>query len=115
TAYIDECDVCVGGNTGKTACVKDCNGDENGTAVIDGCKICVGGNTGKTACDADCTWTEYQAELGTMISGGTIDSDNTGFTGTGFVNTPNAIGAWYEIVINVPTEGVHNLKFRYGN
>lgn len=114
TAYLDLCGICVGGNTGKTACVLDCNGVQNGTAFLDGCKICVGGNTGKTACDADCTWTEYQAETGTMSSG-TVDSNNAGFTGTGFINTANAVGAWYEIVVNVPTAGAHNLKFRYAN
>ncbi|MFM2264745.1 MAG: hypothetical protein RLZ77_161 [Bacteroidota bacterium] len=115
TAYIDSCGICVGGNTGLQACVLDCNNVQDGTAFIDGCGVCVGGNTGNTACDADCTWAEYQAETGTMISGGTIDSNNTGFTGAGFVNTPNAVGAWYEIVVNVATAGIHNLRFRYSN
>ena len=32
----------------------DCNGDLNGTARIDNCGQCVGGNTGKTGCPADC-------------------------------------------------------------
>jgi pectate lyase len=115
TAYLDSCGICVGGNTGVQACVVDCNNVQDGTAFIDGCNICVGGNTGNTACDAACTWTEYQAETGTMITGGTIDSNNAGFTGTGFANTPNAVGAWYEIVVNVATAGVHNLRFRYSN
>lgn len=115
TAYLDQCEICVGGNTGKQACVIDCNGVQNGTAVIDNCKICVGGNTGKVACDADCTWTEYQAETAGTMSLGTVDSNNAGYTGTGFINTTNAVGAWYEIVVNVPTAGVHNLKFRYAN
>lgn len=50
TAFIDDCNVCVGGNTGLTACVQDCNGDFGGTAFIDECDDCVGGNTGLTAC-----------------------------------------------------------------
>jgi hypothetical protein len=54
TAVLDNCDVCVGGNTGLTACVADCNGDFGGTAVLDNCDVCVGGNTGLTACVADC-------------------------------------------------------------
>jgi len=33
TAFMDECDVCVGGNTGLTACVADCNGIFGGTAL----------------------------------------------------------------------------------
>lgn len=28
----------------------DCNGDENGQAILDSCNICTGGNTGKTKC-----------------------------------------------------------------
>ena len=115
TAYIDPCGICVGGNTGLQACVLDCNNVQDGTAFIDGCGVCVGGNTGNTACDSNCTWTEYQAETGTMITGGTIDSNNAGFTGTGFVNTPNAVGAWYEIVVNATSARIHNLRLRYSN
>ena len=40
----------MGGNTGKTACGQDCNGDWGGTASVDSCGDCVGGSTGKTAC-----------------------------------------------------------------
>ncbi|MFG6687096.1 T9SS type A sorting domain-containing protein [Mariniflexile sp. HNIBRBA6329] len=114
SAYIDDCDTCVEGNTGLTACVIDCNGVENGTASIDGCGVCSGGNTGTAPCDDTCSWVEYQAEDGT-ISSGTIDSNHAGFTGTGFVNTTNAIGEWCEYIINVPAAGNYNLRFRYGN
>lgn len=34
--------------------VYDCNGDENGSAYYDGCGECVGGNTGKDACISTC-------------------------------------------------------------
>jgi len=54
SAFLDDCNVCVGGNTGLTACVQDCNGDFGGTAVLDNCNVCVGGNTGLTACVQDC-------------------------------------------------------------
>ncbi|MFA5924664.1 MAG: DUF1566 domain-containing protein [Methylococcaceae bacterium] len=54
TAYCDNCGICVGGTTGKTACAADCNGVFGGTAYVDNCGICVGGNTEKTACTADC-------------------------------------------------------------
>ncbi len=54
TAFLDNCNICVGGNTGLTACLADCNGDFGGTAFLDNCNICVGGNTGLTACLADC-------------------------------------------------------------
>ncbi len=54
TAYVDNCNICVGGNTGRTACAIDCNNDAGGTAYMDNCGICVGGNTGNTACAVDC-------------------------------------------------------------
>ncbi|MFN3756256.1 MAG: putative metal-binding motif-containing protein, partial [Flavobacterium sp.] len=54
SAFLDNCDVCVGGNTGLDPCVADCNGDFGGTAIIDNCDVCVGGNTGLNACVADC-------------------------------------------------------------
>ena len=46
TAYLDNCSICVGGDTGKTSCVQDCNGDWGGTAYENNCSTCVGGNTG---------------------------------------------------------------------
>ena len=48
TAYLDNCNVCVGGNTGVIPCVQDCNGVYGGTAYLDNCNVCVGGNTGIT-------------------------------------------------------------------
>jgi len=50
TAFIDGCEICVGGNTGLEACVKDCNGVLGGSAYVDNCGDCVGGNTGITEC-----------------------------------------------------------------
>ena len=48
TAVLDNCQVCVGGTTGKQACTRDCHGDWGGTAVLDVCNECAGGNTGIT-------------------------------------------------------------------
>jgi len=62
-----------------------------------------------------CPSLEYQAEAGTISPGGTIDSNHVGYTGTGFVNTTNAIGAWCEITVNVPSAGQYDCSFRYGN
>lgn len=61
-----------------------------------------------------CPSVGYEAESGT-ISSGTIDSNHVGFSGTGFVNTGNAIGEWCEIIVNVPSAGIYDLAFRYGN
>lgn len=45
-AYYDNCQNCVGGTTGLTACVQDCNDEWGGEAFLDDCEICAGGNTG---------------------------------------------------------------------
>ena len=48
-ARIDDCDVCVGGNTNVVAnstCEQDCNNEWNGAAAIDECDVCAGGTTG---------------------------------------------------------------------
>ncbi len=75
TAYTDNCGQCVGGNTGKTACVQDCNGVWGGTAFVDNCGVCVGGNTGKTNCAQDCNgaWggTAFVDNCGVCVGGNT--------------------------------------------
>lgn len=54
TAYNDNCNNCVEGNTGLIACNQDCNGDWGGAALTDNCNNCVDGNTGQSACTQDC-------------------------------------------------------------
>jgi hypothetical protein len=56
TAFIDDCNRCVGGYTGLLPCYipPDCNGVVGGTAYRDSCNRCVGGNTGLTPCKKDC-------------------------------------------------------------
>lgn len=61
-----------------------------------------------------CTWVEYQAEDGSMSSG-SMDSNNSGYTGSGFANTANASGVWYEINVNVPSSGAHDISVRFAN
>lgn len=46
---------------------------------------------------------------------GTIDSNNTGFTGGGFANTTNASGAGVNWSISVKTTGYYSFKWRYAN
>lgn len=53
-AYLDDCEECVGGATGKNACFIDCAGVVGGSAYIDGCETCVGGTTGLEECPIDC-------------------------------------------------------------
>ncbi|TVR41351.1 MAG: T9SS C-terminal target domain-containing protein [Cryomorphaceae bacterium] len=68
----------MGGTTGEEACTADCNGDFGGTAFIDNCDNCVGGNTGNEPCDpqTDCelsySYTTVPATLGFANGAATI-------------------------------------------
>lgn len=57
--------------------------------------------------------TDYQAENATCQ--GTIDSNHAGFTGTGFCNTTNAVGAFVEWSVTAATAGSATLTFRFAN
>ncbi len=59
--------------------------------------------------------TLFEAESGTLSSGGTFDNNHTGFTGTGFANTANAVGAYAEIPVTADTAGTKTLSFRYSD
>jgi hypothetical protein len=75
TAFLDNCNTCVGGNTGLVACAADCNGVFGGTAFTDNCGTCVGGNTGLVACATDCNGvfggTAFTDNCGTCVGGNT--------------------------------------------
>ena len=57
--------------------------------------------------------TRYEAENGTFQ--GTVDSNWSGFSGTGFVNTPNAVGAFAQWTVNADRTGPATLVFDYAN
>ena len=58
--------------------------------------------------------TLYEAENATIFHG-TVDSDHTGFTGTGFVNYANEVGSYVEFTVTVPAAATVALTFRYAN
>ncbi len=55
----------------------------------------------------------YEAESATCQ--GTNDSDHAGFSGTGFCNTDNAVGAAIVWTVSTPAAGTATLSFRYAN
>ncbi|MFC1408609.1 glycoside hydrolase family 75 protein [Streptacidiphilus sp. N1-12] len=59
--------------------------------------------------------TLFEAETGTLSSGGTFDSNHLGFTGTGFANPANAVGAYVQIPVTATTAGTKTLSFRYSD
>ncbi|MFI6532210.1 PQQ-dependent sugar dehydrogenase [Nonomuraea sp. NPDC050547] len=54
----------------------------------------------------------YEAESA-AIGNGVVESNHAGFSGTGFVNSANAAGAYVEFTVN--GTGDTNLAFRYAN
>ncbi|HVQ90827.1 MAG TPA: PQQ-dependent sugar dehydrogenase [Mycobacteriales bacterium] len=58
--------------------------------------------------------TDFQAEDAT-ISQGTVATNHTGFTGTGFVDYTNVTGSFVEWTVNATTAGPVGLTIRYAN
>ena len=48
-----------------------------------------------------------------MLSGPAVASSNAGFTGAGYVDYTNASADFVNWSVNVPRNGLYQLKFRY--
>jgi hypothetical protein len=60
------------------------------------------------------TTTTYQAENAT-ISQGTVATNHTGFTGTGFVDYTNVTGSYVEFTVTASAAGTTTVTIRYAN
>jgi hypothetical protein len=58
--------------------------------------------------------TVYQAESG-VIAQGVVESNHSGFTGSGFVNTDNVTGSSVQWSVSVAAAGSTQLVLRYAN
>ena len=76
---------------------------------IDACNKCSGGTTGLVPCSA-----VIQAEDACRFDG-TVDNNNPGFTGQGFVNTSNEAGAGIMWTLNAEAGTNTLIKFTYAN
>jgi hypothetical protein len=56
----------------------------------------------------------YEAEQATIVNG-VVASNHAGFTGTGFVDTTNAVGSAVEFAVTPAAMGTETLVFRYAN
>ena len=59
--------------------------------------------------------TRYEAETSPATCSGTIDSNHAGFSGTGFCNGTNTIGAAAQFTVNAGSAGTATLNIRYAN
>jgi aryl-phospho-beta-D-glucosidase BglC (GH1 family) len=76
-----------------------------------------GGNPNWDYLDADLSaapGNDLQAEDAT-ISQGVVESNHTGYTGTGFVNYDNVAGSYVQFTVNAAGAGTAPLTFRYAN
>src|SRR5690606_12589257 len=56
-----------------------------------------------------------EGEVGQCEVDGVVESTNTGFSGTGYLNTDNAAGASIEWALNIGEAGTYTLEFVYAN
>ncbi|MEX1657602.1 PQQ-dependent sugar dehydrogenase [Streptomyces pseudovenezuelae] len=58
--------------------------------------------------------TDYQAEDATVVQG-TVATNHTGYTGTGFVDYTNVTGSYVEFTVSAASAGTTAVTFRYAN
>ncbi|WP_329269395.1 PQQ-dependent sugar dehydrogenase [Streptomyces pseudovenezuelae] len=58
--------------------------------------------------------TDYQAEDATVVQG-TVATNHTGYTGTGFVDYTNVTGSYVEFTVSAASTGTTAVTFRYAN
>ncbi|MFI6324234.1 glycosyl hydrolase 2 galactose-binding domain-containing protein [Nonomuraea sp. NPDC050556] len=73
-----------------------------------------GPNADKITVTAQPPQSDYQAEDAT-ISQGVVESNHTGYTGSGFVNYDNVTGSYVEWTVNAATAGPASVTLRYAN
>ncbi|MCW6009608.1 carbohydrate-binding protein [Micromonospora sp. CPCC 205371] len=57
----------------------------------------------------------YEAETAPAVCQGTIDTNHNGYSGTGFCNGNNAVGAYAQFTVNTSGAGAATLGFRFAN
>ena len=88
----------------------DCYGVENGIASLDACGVCVGGTSPYKSCTGN-----LEAETACEHDGVLDENTNSGFSGTGYVNTTNAEGAYATWALTSDKAQMATVSFRYAN
>jgi rhamnogalacturonan endolyase len=101
----------------ETDCVLDLYNDLNGDCQINLPDLMVLGENWLIGASAYEIFTLQiqENEPGFITVNGTIDSNNAGFTGDGFANTTNAVGAYVEWSVYAPEAGSYDLQWRFAN
>jgi len=70
--------------------------------------------TGTGSAPASAAPVLYEAERASIVNG-VVESNHAGFTGEGFVNSANAVGASIEFIVGATAAGSRTLIIRYAN
>ncbi|MEH0545629.1 carbohydrate-binding protein [Streptomyces sp. B21-105] len=77
--------------------------------LVAGAIVALSGTTAQAAT------TRYEAESSPAVCSGTIDSDWTGYSGSGFCNGSNSTGGYAQFTVNAATAGTATLNVRFAN
>ncbi|WP_062059669.1 pectinesterase family protein [Cellvibrio sp. OA-2007] len=64
---------------------------------------------------AESSWIFEESAVGFCSNSGVIDTKHSGYTGTGFIDTENVIGASILWSINAANNASYNMQIRFGN
>ncbi|AXL92403.1 silent information regulator protein Sir2 [Streptomyces sp. CB09001] len=78
-------------------------------ALLGGTLVALSGTSAQAAS------ARYEAETTSAVCTGTIDSDWSGYSGSGFCNGTNAVGAFAEFTVGTPAAGTATLNVRFAN
>ncbi|MBT2418574.1 right-handed parallel beta-helix repeat-containing protein [Streptomyces sp. ISL-22] len=78
-------------------------------ALLTGTLVALTGTT------AEAATTRYEAETAPAVCTGTIDSDWTGFSGSGFCNGTNSTGGYAQFTVSATAAGTATLNIRFAN
>jgi hypothetical protein len=78
-------------------------------SLLAGTLVALSGTTAQAAT------TRHEAETAPAVCTGTVESDWAGYTGSGFCNGTNAVGAAAQFTVAAPTAGTATLHVRFAN
>ena len=65
--------------------------------------------------EAQAATTRYEAESAPAVCGGVVASNHSGYSGSGFCDTTNAVGSAVQFTINSAAAGIATVGVRYAN
>ncbi|MGI5456428.1 carbohydrate-binding protein [Streptomyces sp. CA-249302] len=83
--------------------------------VVASASLVLGALVALSGTNAQAATSRYEAETAPAVCTGTIDSNWTGYSGSGFCNGTNATGAYAQFTVTAPASGTATLAVRFAN